>query len=404
MEIKPLDTEQIGIKTLEKRLIKNKSEASLKIGLPKEISHDERRLSLTPGGVSILRANNHEVYIEKDAGSDAHFTDREYADAGAEIIYSAQELYEKSEMIVKVAPPTEEERTWMQPNQALISALHLGNMEKEFLQILIEKSISSIGYEFIMGDDSEFPIVRMMHEITGSMSVQIAAHYLENSSNGQGIMLGGISGIPPATVVIVGAGIIGEYAARTALGYGAQVFVMDNDLAQLRRLENALDRRIITATANLQYLSSAMEFADVVIGAAMTEGERALCLVTEPMVANMKDGSVIVDTVIDQGGCIATSEPTTHSDPVFNKHGVVHYCVPNIPSNVARTATYALNNVIVPYLLAIGDAGGIRECLWSNTALRNGTYIYKKHLTKKSLANLFDMPYREIDMLIASQL
>jgi alanine dehydrogenase len=161
----------------------------------------------------------------------------------------------------------------------------------------------------------------------------------------------------------------------------------------LRRMENALDRRIITATANHQYLSSALEFADVVIGAAMTEGERAPCWVTEPMVASMKDGSVIVDTVIDQGGCISTSEPTTHSNPVFTKHGVVHYCVPNIPSNVARTATYALNNVIVPYLLAIGNAGGIRECLWTNTALRNGTYTYKKHLTKKSLSNLFGMPY-----------
>jgi alanine dehydrogenase len=404
MEIKPLDTEQIGLKTLEKRLIKTRSDISLKIGLPKEISNDERRLSLTPGGVSILRANNHEIYIEKGAGNDAHFSDQEYADAGAEIIYSPEDLYKKSELIAKVAPPTQQEQEWMQQNQVLISALHLGNMKEEFLKTLIQKGVSCIGYEFIMGDDSEFPIVRMMHEITGSMSVQIAAHYLENSSNGQGIMLGGISGIPPSTVVIIGAGIIGEYAARTALGYGAQVFVLDNDLAQLRRLENALDRRVITATANHQYLSSAIELADVVIGAAVTEGERAPCLVTEPMVTNMKDRSVIIDTVIDQGGCIATSEPTSHSDPVFNKHGVIHYCVPNIPSNVARTATYALNNVIVPYLLAIGDAGGIRESLWSITALRNGTYVYKKHLTKKSLANLFNMPYREIEMLIASQI
>lgn len=404
MEIKPLDTEQIGIKTLEKRLIKSHSAISLKIGLPKEHSCDERRLSLTPGGVSILRANNHEIYIEKNAGSDAHFSDNEYADAGAKIIHSGQELYKKSELIAKVAPPSPEEQEWMQPDQILISALHLGNMKDNFLKILMEKGISSIGYEFIMDNEYEFPIVRMMHEITGSMAVQIAAHYLENNSNGQGIMLGGISGIPPATVVILGAGIIGEYAARTALGYGAQVFVMDNDLTLLRKMENALDRRIITATANHQYLSSALGFADVVIGAAMKEGERAPCWVTEPMVTSMKDGSVIVDTVIDQGGCVSTSKPTTHSDPVFKKHGVVHYCVPNIPSNVARTATYALNNVIVPYLLAIGDAGGIRECLWTNTALRNGTYTYKKTLTKKSLSNLFDMPYREIEMLIASQL
>ncbi len=404
MDINPLETEQIGIKTLEKRLMKSKSKVSLKIGLPKEVSHDERRISLTPGGVSVLKANGHEVFIEKEAGDEANFKDQEYADAGAEIAYGVTELYRKSEMIVKVAPPSEEEYELLEKDQILLSALHLGNTTEDFMDMLIKKCITAIGYEFIQGEDKEFPIVRMMHEITGSMAVQIAAHYLEKSDGGQGIMLGGISGIPPATVVILGAGITAEYAARTALGYGAQVFVMDNDLARLRHLENALDRRIITATANYQYLSSALQYADVVIGAAMFEGERAPVWVSDTMVANMKSGSVIVDTVIDQGGCVATSKATTHSNPVYNKHDVIHYCVPNIPSNVARTATYALNNVIVPYLLAIGDAGGIRECLWSNTALRNGTYVYKKHLTKKALSNIFDMPYREIEMLIASQI
>lgn len=384
--------------------MKSQSKVSLKIGLPKEISNDERRISLTPGGVSVLKANGHEIYIEKGAGEEAHFSDQEYVEAGGEITLSVDELYKESEMIVKVAPPCPEEYELLQAKQTLLSALHLGNTGEDYLEHLISKGITAIGYEFIQGDDKEFPIVRMMHEITGSMSVQIAAHYLEKSDGGQGIMLGGISGIPPATVVILGAGITAEYAARTALGYGAQVFVMDNDLARLRHLENSLDRRIITATANYQYLSSALQYADVVIGAALFEGERAPIWVTEHMVANMKAGSVIVDTVIDQGGCIATSKPTMHSSPTYEEHDVIHYCVPNIPSNVARTATYALNNVIVPYLLAIGDAGGIKECLWSNTALRNGTYVYKKHLTKKSLSKLFDMPYREIEILIASQI
>ncbi|HET6527908.1 MAG TPA: alanine dehydrogenase [Balneolaceae bacterium] len=404
MEIHPLETEQIGIQTLEKRLIKSDSKTSLKIGLPKEVSNDERRICLTPGGVSVLKANGHEVFIEQDAGKEANFTDQEYAEAGAEITPSVDEVYKRSEVIVKVAPPTESEWQLLQNNQVLFSALHFGNATGEFIEILIDESITAIGFEFIKGEDKEFPIVRMMHEIIGSMSVQIAAHYLEKSEGGQGIMLGGISGIPPATVVIIGAGITAEYAARTALGYGAQVFVMDNDLACLRHLENTLDRRIITSTANYQYLTSALQFADVVIGAALFEGERAPCLVTEQMVAGMKPGSVIVDTVIDQGGCIATSRTTTHSKSTFIEHGVIHYCVPNIPSNVARTATYALNNVIVPYLLAIGDEGGIKECLWANTALRNGTYVYKRHLTKKSLSKLFDMPYREIEMLIASQI
>ncbi|MFU8813157.1 MAG: alanine dehydrogenase [Balneolaceae bacterium] len=404
MELNPLDTEQIGIQTLEKSVMKSSSRRSLKIGLPKETSNDERRVSLTPSGVSILVANGHEITLEKNAGADARFTDQEYADAGAEIAYSAEQLFQESELIVKVAPPTMNEQEWMQPNQILVSALHFGHTRYEFLRALIDKGVCAIGYEFIKGSDGEFPIVRMMHEITGSLAVQIATHYLENQSDGMGIMLGGISGVPPATVVILGAGITGEYAARTALGYGAQVFVMDNNLAALRRLENSLDRRIITATANHHYLTKAMGFADVVIGAALTEGERAPCWVTEEMVALMKPGSVIVDTVIDQGGCIATSHPTTHSNPVFRSYDVLHYCVPNIPSNVARTATYALNNVLVPYLLELGDSGSIRECLWNNSALRNGTYIYKKHLTKKSLANLFDIPYREIEMLIASQI
>lgn len=404
MELSPFDTEQLGIKTLEKRLIKPESRKSMRIGLPKETSPDERRISLTPGGVSILAANGHDVIVERNAGIDAHFSDSEYQEAGAEISYSAEELFSRSEMIVKVAPPTKTELGWMQPGQILLSALHLGNATAGYMKELIEKGISAIGYEFIKSQDNEFPIVRMMHEITGSMAMQIAAHYLENSSNGQGIMLGGISGIPPATVAILGAGITGEYAARTALGYGAQVFVLDNDLAQLRRLENALDRRIITATANHQYLTTALAGADVVIGAAMTEGDRAPCWVTDLMVQGMKPGSVIVDTVIDQGGCISSSVPTTHSNPVFTRYDVVHYCVPNIPSNVARTATHALNNVIVPYLIDLGDAGGIQKCLWNNTALRNGTYTYKKHLTKKALADLFEMPFRDIEVLIASHI
>lgn len=404
MDINPLDTEQIGIKTLEKHLIRTNSKVSLKIGIPKERSIDEKRVSLTPGGVSILRANGHEIYVEKEAGEDANFSDRDYAEAGAEISLSAEDLYKKSELILKVAPLTQEEFGLLEPDQAIISALHLGSQTKEYFEELIRKSVIGIGYEFIRGMDKEFPIVRMMHEITGSIAVQIAAHYLESRSGGQGIMLGGISGVPPATVVILGAGITGEYAARTALGYGAQVFVMDDDLTALRRLENALDRRIITAVANQQYLSNALKFADVIIGAAMSEGDRSPCWVTEEMVAGMKAGSVIVDTVIDQGGCVATSRPTTHSNPIFSVHDVTHYCVPNIPANVARTATYALNNVLVPYILNIGDAGGVKESLWEHVALRNGTYSYKKHITKKSIGQNFDMPYREIEMLIASRI
>ncbi|MGM0738155.1 MAG: alanine dehydrogenase [Bacteroidota bacterium] len=396
--------QQFGLKTLEKAEEYTGSRVRMKIGLPKERSGDERRLAVTPGGVADLTANGHEIYLEAGAGEDARFSDHEYSDAGASVVWSTEELYKKSEIILKVAPPDESEHQFLQPDQAVISALHLGNTTEGYLRELIRKNITGIGFEFIKSPDNSFPIVRMMHEITGSMSVQIAAHYLENNQKGQGVLLGGISGVPPATVVILGAGIIAEYAARTALGYGAQVFVMDNDLAQLRHLENSLDRRIITTMATHQFISSAMKVADVVIGAAMVEGHRSPCWVTRSMVETMKEGSVIVDAVIDQGGCIETSRTTSHSDPTYVDSGVVHYCVPNIPSNAARTATIALNNLLVPFLLDIGDAGGLREALWTNVSLRNGTYVYKNQLTKKSLAQLFNMPYRDIEMLIASRI
>lgn len=397
-------SQKLGLETLEKTLKKDQGSVSLKIGIPREVSDDEHRVCVTPGGVSVLTANGHEVIIEQNAGADANFSDHEYAEAGAVICVSPDEVYKKCQLILKVAPPTSTELELLNSDHVLISALHLGNAEQAFFDTMIKKGVTGVGFEFIQLSDNSFPIVRMMHEITGSMSMQIAAHYLESHASGQGIMLGGISGVPPATVVILGAGIIAEYAARTALGYGAQVFVMDNDLSHLRHLENALNRRIITAMANHQYLTSATKAADVIIGAAMVEGHRAPCWVTEPMVENMKSGSVIVDTVIDQGGCIATSKPTTHSKPTFIRSGVVHYCVPNIPSGVARTATYALNNVIVPFALEIGECGGFKAALWSNYTLRSGTYIYKKNLTKKILSQLFDIPYRDIEMLIASRI
>jgi len=241
-----------------------------------------------------------------------------------------------------------------------------------------------------------------MREIMGSMAIPVAAHYLESAEGGKGVMLGGISGVPPSNVVILGAGVVGEWAARTALGFGSHVIVLDNDLGALRSLEHYLDRRITTAMATEQYIRQALLTADVVVGAMVTSGQRAPVVVTEDMVAGMRAGSVIVDAVIDQGGCIETSRATAHSEPVFRKHGVIHYCIPNMPSNAARTATYALTNVLVPYLIKIGDMGSINEALWNDVGLRNGTYVYRRHLTKKSLSTMFGMPYRDIELLIAS--
>jgi len=242
----------------------------------------------------------------------------------------------------------------------------------------------------------------MMHEISGSLAVQTAARLLESGAGGRGIVLGGISGVPPATVVILGAGVVGEWAARTAIGFGAHVIVLDNDLKALRALEHYLDRRVTTAMANAPYVRQALRSADVVIGAMMAVGQRSPMVVTEDMVRGMRSGAVIVDVVIDQGGCIETARPTTLAEPTYTIHDVVHCCIPNLPSNVARTATAALSNALVPFLLEIGEAGNINDALWSNVSLRSGTYVYRRHLTKKSLAAMFGMPHRDIELLIAS--
>jgi alanine dehydrogenase len=404
MEIPALQGLEIerGLMTKEQPLREGERQRRLRIGVPLEASDEERRVALTPNGAGVLAARGHEVFVETGAGRQAHFDDDAYAEAGAELVPEPGDLYGKSNLIVKVGPPVGGEVDLLQKEQTLISALHLGDTSPQFLQRLMELRVTGIGFEFIRESDGSFPIVRMMHEIMGSMSVQIAARYLESNGGGKGVMLGGISGVPPATVVILGADVVGEWAARTALGFGAQVVVLDTDLGALRSLKHYLNRSITTAMASEQYLRRAMRSSDVVIGAMMGNEERAPMLVTEEMVASMRPGSVVVDAVIDQGGCIETSRPTTHSEPVYRRHDVVHYCVPNMPSNVARTATRALTNVLVLYLVKIGEAATIDEALWSHTGLRSGTYVYRRHLTKKSLATMFGMPHRDIELLIAS--
>ena len=393
---------QRRLQPLTETLPTSQERESLKIGVPREVRGEEWRVALAPSGAQALVAGGHEVFVEKEAGRQAHFDDMEYTEAGAEVMGAPEDLYGEADLIVKVGPPGEDELDLLQENQILISALHLGGLSPTFLRRLMQLRVTGIGFEFIRDPDGTFPIVRMMHEIMGSMAVQIAARYLESGEDGKGVMLGGISGVPPATVVILGAGMVGEWAARTALGFGAHVIVLDRELGPLRSLEHNLDRHATTAMASEQYLRQATASADVLIGAMTAEDERSPLLVTEDMVASMPGGSVVVDAVIDQGGCIETSRPTTHSAPVFREHDVVHYCVPNMPSNAARTATYALTNVLVPYLQRIGETGSVNEALWSDEGLRNGTYVYRQHLTKKSLATMFGMAYRDIELLIAS--
>ena len=387
---------------LEQRRAVGEQQRRLRIGVPSEAANAERRVVLAPYAARILVGRGHEVFIQAGAGAHAHFADHEYAEAGAQIAPSAEDLYAGSELVVKVFPPRPDELALMQEKQVLISALHLGAITPDYLQRLMDLRVTGIAFEFITEADGTLPIVRMMHEITGTLAIQTAARLLESAAGGRGVVLGGISGVPPATVVILGSGVVGEWAARTAIGYGAHVIVLDTDLAGLRALEHYLARRVTTAMANEQYVRQAVQSADVVIGAMMAVGQRSPMLVTEEMVRSMRPGSVVVDVVTDQGGCVETSRPTTLDDPTFVVHDVIHHCVPNLPSNAARTATYALSNVLVPYVLDIGEAGSINDALWTNGSLRAGTYVYRRHLTKKSLALMFGMPHRDIELLIAS--
>jgi len=401
-EYSATSTSQATVVPLEKPLRPERRGRRLTVGIPRETVNEERRVALSPSGVCALAAGGHDVVVQRGAGELAHFPDRLYTEEGAQIVDSAEDVYTRCDLIAKVAPPSGDEVELLRDKQILVSALHLGNATKEFFQRLMDLTVTGIGFEFIKTADGTYPIVRMMHEIMGSMSIQIAARYLESAEGGAGLVLGGISGVPPAHVLILGAGVVGEWAARTALGFGARVTVLDSDLASLRALEHYLDRRITTAMANDQYIRHYVSSADVIIGAMVQGGSRSPVLVTEEMVESMRRGAVVVDAVIDQGGCIETSHPTSHSKPVFTEHGVIHYCVPNMPSNAARTATDALTNVLVPFLLEIGSSDTLNEALWRNEGLRNGTYVYRKHLTKKNLASLFGMPHRDIELLIAS--
>ena len=377
---------------------------SLRIGVPTETMPGEMRVALTPESVAVLVANGHEVYVQKGAGNASSFTDKAYAEAGAYTVYELADVYTKSDIIVKVSPVSEEELELLRPHQTLISALNLGSMSPELLRTLIKKNILAIGFEFLQGSDGGRPLVQMMSEIAGVTSLHIATELLSAHTGGQGLLLGGITGVPPAVVTIIGAGTVGYNAARTALGFGASVKVIDEDVNQLRKMQRNLGISIHTAVSLQHYVREAVESSDVVIGAAVKAGHRAPVVVTEEMVNNMREGSVIVDVAIDQGGCIETSRATSHDRPTFIHNGVVHYCVPNIASRVPATASVAVSNILGPILLKAGDMGGMEALVKTNEGLKAGVYVYRRHLTKRSLSTIFGIDYMDINLLVASQL
>jgi alanine dehydrogenase len=375
----------------------------MNIGIPRESADAqkilERRVALTPAGVKALVDNGHEVFVESMAGEYSGFSDAEYEKMGAKIVFSKEEVYKRAQMIVKVSRPSEAEYSYLCDGHLLFGFLHLAVAPKSFVEILLERKITAIGYEIIELPDGRLPILQAMSEIAGQMAIVIAARYLQNEDGGRGIVLGGIPGVPPATVVILGAGVVGQNAIRAALGLGAHVVVLDKDVDKLREVEKLFDKRVETAIANVYNIEKAVQFADVLIGAVLIHGALTPKLVTEEMVKKMKSGSVIIDVSIDQGGCVETSRPTTIVNPVFVKYGVIHYCVPNIASNVARTATYALTNVSLPYILEIANSG-LEHVLRERPSFAKGVYTYLGYCTNQSIAEIFNLKYKKIEELL----
>jgi alanine dehydrogenase len=391
---------QASLLPQEKLLAIKKNNNNLTIGIPKETTFQENRVPLSPMAVQLLAQNGHTIKIETGAGDRANFPDLDYSKMGAEISYDKQSVY-NSDIVLKVAPPTNEEIGWMKPNQVLISAIQLVRTREDLLRRLLDKNITAIGYEFFRNDEGVLPIIRSMSEIAGRASILIASEYLSNYNSGKGELFGGIPGIQPTQIVVIGAGAVGEYAVRAALGLGASVKVFDNSIARLRRLELSIGQRIHSSTIIPSILANALSQCDVAIGALRSPLGYSPCVVSEAMVENMRNKAIIVDISIDQGGCFETSEATNHKMPVFEKHGVLHYCVPNIPSRFSRTASYALSNIFTPLLQQIAEDGGIDGCLRNHHGLREGTYIYKGKLTNEMLSEKFNIPKREIEFLLA---
>lgn len=400
--VKPFVSPSLTYQTLEETLDVKPKRASLCIGIPREDSFNENRIALTPEAVSVIVANGHEVNVETNAGLGANYTDKDYSEAGAKILYSKKEVFE-CDMLVKSAPVSEEDCEMLKLNQYIISPIHLAVMKKEILAKMMKKKITALSFENLKDDSGHNPIVRSMSEIAGSAVMLIAGQYLSTANSGKGVLVGGISGIPPTKVIIIGAGIVGEYAARTALAMGASVKIFDNSIYRLKRLQNNIGMRLWTSVIEPKILTKQLKTCDVAVGALSNDGGRTPMVVTENMVSGMRQGSVIVDVSIDHGGCFETSMVTSHKKPTFKKFDVIHYCVPNIPSGFARTASQAISNVLMPLLLETADDGGIDTVIWHKINIRSGIYLFKGMLTNFHLSERFNLKYTDLDLLVTSR-
>jgi alanine dehydrogenase len=399
---KPFVSPSFSYETLEETLDIKPKGAELLIGIPRENSFNENRIALTPEAVGVMIANGHRVVVETKAGDGASYTDKDYSEAGGKIAYDKKEVFE-CDILVKSAPVSESECELLKPNQYIISPIHLAVMKREILQKMMDKKITALSFENLKDDTGHNPIVRSMSEIAGSAVMLIAGQYLSKTNNGKGVLVGGISGIPPTKVIIIGAGIVGEYAARTALAMGASVKIFDNSIYRLKRLQNNIGVRMWTSVLEPKILAKQLKTCDVAVGALSGAAGRTPIVVTEETVSNMRPGSVIVDVSIDHGGCFETSKVTSHEKPVFTKYDVIHYCVPNIPSGFARTASQAISNVLMPLMLETGEDGGIDHIVWHKINIRSGIYLYKGSLTNFYLSERFDLKFTDLNLLIASK-
>ncbi len=371
---------------------------SLFIGIPKETVRQEKRVSITPQAANLLIHNGHKIKLETNAGLEAGFSDQKYAEAGATIVYSAEEAFQ-ADIVFKVQALSEAEFDFLKPNSTLISMLNMHSLDKSYFEKLNKKKITGIAYEFIQDNVAGLPLVRAMSEIAGSAVMNIASECLSSNNGGQGVIMGGITGIPPSKVVILGAGTVSEYAARIAISLGAEIKVFDKDLFKLQRLKQSVAQHLFTCTIDTQILSECIRNADVVIGALRLEEGFTPCIVTSEMVSQMKDGALIIDVCIDQGGCFETSKTTTHDQPTYKKYGVIHYCVPNIPSKFAHTSSLALSNIFTSFLLKTGKTGGIDEMIYQNKPFMKGVFCYKGSITNATIGKKFNIPFKDLSLL-----
>lgn len=371
------------------------------IGLPKEIKDNEYRVGLTPAGVRALHEAGHIVIVEKSAGEGSGFEDSLYNRAGASLIDSAEEVWAKADMIVKVKEPIAPEYPRMREGQLLFTYLHLAP-DKELTKQLLDRKVTGIAYETITDRKGTLPLLTPMSEVAGRMAIQVGAHYLEKMSGGRGILLGGVPGVPAARVVIIGGGVVGTNSAKMAVGMAAHVTIIDNNLDRLRELDDIFLSKISTLASSAYMIHDAISQADLIVGAVLVPGAAAPKLVTQKMLKDVPNGAVIVDVAVDQGGCIETTHPTTHSNPTFYVEGVLHYCVANMPGAVPRTSTFALTNATLPYALKLANKG-FYDAIGSDPGLKEGVNTYNGHCTYEAVAAAQGIPFTSLDSLIASK-